>query len=335
MTSTVTTSVHRYERWPGTLGSGRWTWLAIVANEVRLNFKRQEVRFFLLAASGLVVGPTIVFYIISLVEELAVVGEAGGWFGFLRGLLGVDLSEAAKISEYRELLWRLTFLVSIKVQFFFLLLVTAVIGPGLIADDLKSRALPIYFARPVRPWNYVLGKGLAMASFLAVVTLVPNILALILGTMITGGLGSWSQNFGLAWRIGLASVGVMAIGSCIILALSSLGADKRLATLGWLGLCMIPSAAQQILNANLPAEKLTGYLGTLALNRDIMILTEWLLDIRLLLKSSPLPIEKFEAAVGPEVRPECAAVVLGSLLLLSIVVCMRRVLKFSRAAANI
>lgn len=125
----------RYERWPGTTSSGRWTWLAIVANGVRLGYKRQEMRFFLMMGMGFLLGPCIVFYVISLIEELSAIGQAQGYFGFVRGLLGVDLAAVTKVADFRELLWRLTFLFSFKLQWVLVLLVVATVGPGLIAND--------------------------------------------------------------------------------------------------------------------------------------------------------------------------------------------------------
>ena len=55
------------------------------------------------------------------------------------------------VEEFRELLWSSVYLLTIKIQLLWVVVVVAQVGPGLIAKDLKTRALPIYFAKPVTP----------------------------------------------------------------------------------------------------------------------------------------------------------------------------------------
>jgi len=56
-----------------------------------------------------------------------------------------------------------------------LLLVTTAYGTALIARDLKSNALDLYFSRPVTGSDYVLGKCLALATPLLLLTMVPMV----------------------------------------------------------------------------------------------------------------------------------------------------------------
>ena len=58
MTATTdgTIHTHRYQRWSGRLRSGRWTWLTIVVNGVRLRLKNRVNATLLLASLGLAAG---------------------------------------------------------------------------------------------------------------------------------------------------------------------------------------------------------------------------------------------------------------------------------------
>jgi len=209
------------------------------------------------------------------------------------------------------------------------------VGPGLVADDLKTRALPIYFARPIRPRSYVLGKGLVVAVFVGLVTIVPNLLALGMGTLITDGLASFARTALLAGHLVLVGLGTMIVTASLMLVLSSMGSDKRLVTFGWLSICLIPSAAQKILTESLPPEQTTGFLGSISLMRNSTILTQWLFGTRQALEATPLPKEAWEQALGPAVEPMYPAIVLAVLVVFSLAVCYRRVVRFSQAAANV
>ena len=49
------------------------------------------------------------------------------------------------------------------------------VGGGLIADDLAAGALPLYLARPLRAWDYVVGKALVLPMMLLGVALLPGL----------------------------------------------------------------------------------------------------------------------------------------------------------------
>lgn len=55
-------------------------------------------------------------------------------------------------------------------------LASVLVGAGLVADDLRSRALSLYLVRPVRPFDYVLGKSLILPGLLVPLALLPGLL---------------------------------------------------------------------------------------------------------------------------------------------------------------
>jgi hypothetical protein len=70
-------------------------------------------------------------------------------------------------------------------------LLAMLVGSGLVADDLRTKALPLYLVRPLRPVDYVIGKALVLPGILAWMTLVPGLAFLLL-------VGFW-QEPGKSW----------------------------------------------------------------------------------------------------------------------------------------
>ena len=65
----------------------------------------------------------------------------------------------------------------------FSMILILLIGPNLISQDLRFNALPLYFSRPLRRIDYFLGKLGIIAAFLAMVVIVPCIIAYVLGLL--------------------------------------------------------------------------------------------------------------------------------------------------------
>ncbi len=49
------------------------------------------------------------------------------------------------------------------------------VGAGLLADDLRTRALPLYLVRPITPAGYALGKGLVLPALVVRLILLPGV----------------------------------------------------------------------------------------------------------------------------------------------------------------
>jgi len=66
-------------------------------------------------------------------------------------------------------------------------LLTAFVGPGLIAPDVTNNAMPLYFSRPFSRAEYVFGKMSLLLALLSAITWVPGlILFLIQCSVVTG-----------------------------------------------------------------------------------------------------------------------------------------------------
>ena len=98
---------------------------------------------------------------------------------------------------------------------FGMLLFVAVQAPELVSRDLRSRVLPLYFSRPLRPADYPAAKFVAFTGAVLVMMWVP-ILALYLGTVASehGASQVWHETqalfpgllIGLLWAVVLAAV---------------------------------------------------------------------------------------------------------------------------------
>ncbi|MDA1194028.1 MAG: ABC transporter permease subunit [Planctomycetota bacterium] len=75
-------------------------------------------------------------------------------------------------------------------------LLAILVGSGLIADDLRTRALPLILVRPIRGWEYVLGKALVLPRILVWTCLVPGCVYYVL-------VGLWQPpGESLPWLLG-------------------------------------------------------------------------------------------------------------------------------------
>jgi ABC-type transport system involved in multi-copper enzyme maturation permease subunit len=59
-------------------------------------------------------------------------------------------------------------------------LLAILVGSGLISGDLRARALPLYLVRPIRSWEYVLGKALVLPRVLLWTCLAPGLIYYLL-----------------------------------------------------------------------------------------------------------------------------------------------------------
>ena len=90
------------------------------------------------------------------------------------------------------------FLLFMRVQAVFSILISVFAAPGLIAPDLANNALQLYFSRPFSRAEYVFSRLTALLGLLSLVTWIPGIL---LFTM-QSGMAGWNW-FEHNWHIGL------------------------------------------------------------------------------------------------------------------------------------
>lgn len=80
----------------------------------------------------------------------------------------------------------------------FIILMTAVVGSGLIADDLDTMALSLYLSRPLSTADYLTAKAAILAPLIGLIAILPLVLTPFLGAL----LGSF------AWDVALEAMGL-------------------------------------------------------------------------------------------------------------------------------
>ena len=126
-------------------------------------------------------------------------------------------------------------------------LVAAVAGPPLVANDLRSRAFLIYFARPVSRLDYVIGKAGTLVVLLAAVTLVPSLVLYTLSILFSPSLATIAQTLPVAGTIVMASLGTIVPAALLLLVLSSITRRPRFAALSWFVVCLFGPITHLIL----------------------------------------------------------------------------------------
>lgn len=112
------------------------------------------------------------------------------------------------------------FLIVLQIQGSLAGLLTAFVGPSLIAPDLTNGALPLYLSRPVSRTEYILGKGMVLGSLIASITLLPALLMFVIQSSLAGY--TWfSQNLFLANGIVWTNLLLMTLFILLGLAMSA------------------------------------------------------------------------------------------------------------------
>jgi ABC-type transport system involved in multi-copper enzyme maturation permease subunit len=107
-----------------------------------------------------------------------------------------------------------TYLNVIWYEGYLVMIVLALAGAVLVGNDFRFGSLPFYLSKPLGRWHYVLGKCLAVAAF---VNLMTTLLALVLWVEY-GLLDSWSY----FWDSAGLAVGIVGYGAVLTVVLSLL-----------------------------------------------------------------------------------------------------------------
>jgi len=113
---------------------------------------------------------------------------------------------------------------------FFVTLMAAIVGSGLVADDLRTMALTLYLSRPITQADYLTAKAAVLGPLVAMIAILPLAITPIVAALL--GLFAWTvalSALGLSLVIGLV---LTAFYSSIALFLSSLTSRKAYAAAG-------------------------------------------------------------------------------------------------------
>jgi len=126
-------------------------------------------------------------------------------------------------------------------------IVALLIGPPLIARDLRNNALPLYLCRPFSKTEYVLGKMSVLLILLSAITWIPQLLLFLFQAYLEGG--TWlKDNLWLTTAIFIGSIVWILLLALISQTISALVKWRVVASAIMLGLFFIPSAFGVFIN---------------------------------------------------------------------------------------
>jgi ABC-type transport system involved in multi-copper enzyme maturation permease subunit len=121
----------------------------------------------------------------------------------------------------------------------FVLLSVAWYGAGLIAEDRREKAHLLYFARPIRRSDYLLGKFLTVLPFGAVATLLPGVVICAVASFASPDWSFVKEEGDVIWKMLAFSLVSLLCFTSITLAISSLCQRKTHALAGTLGFFLL------------------------------------------------------------------------------------------------
>ena len=231
-----------YQHWSGRVSGHSWRWLAITRHGVGIQMRNRFLRYVLFAAWSpalLLVGMLSIWGLLERKSNLVA--------AFVEFMRFMNPTVIADPRYYRVEIWRLSYGYFMHVELFFSMILILLVGPGLISQDLRVNALPLYFSRPLRRVDYFLGKLGVISFFLGMVTILPTCIAYFCGLLFSLNLHVAVQTFGILIGALLYGLIICLSAGTLMLALSALSRNSRYVALFWLGLWFVTSVISSVL----------------------------------------------------------------------------------------
>ncbi len=245
-----------YRHWEGKRTRPAWRWLAIARSEIAIAFQSSKLlRRFLVFAWFPILYYCPVFFAIGYVADPSNNLEEGAMLtGIATELVGSAAIEQirAQPEVFLPAAWSVAFYYFFSYsQAFFAMIVVAIVGPPLISKDTRSKAFLVYFSKPIGAWQYLLGKLGTVCFFVFCLSLFPALLLYIIGVALSPDVGTLIATLPILLQV-LASSLVNSIPiAMMVLLLSSLTKDRRIATFFWIAVWIFGEISYKILYENL------------------------------------------------------------------------------------
>jgi ABC-type transport system involved in multi-copper enzyme maturation permease subunit len=217
---------HTYKQYLGNLTPEWSRFLVIPRHAFRDVFKSKIFTTFFIVCFLPLLLEAILIYLHHNVNALAILKVD------VRGLLPIDAS---------------FFQTFVNVQAGFAFFVALLVGPPLVARDLRNNALPLYLCRPFSRTEYVLGKMSVLFILLSAITWVPQLLLFLFQSYLEGA--SWfAQNLTIASAIVISSIVWTLLLALLTQAISALVKWRVIASAALIGIFFVPSVFGEIVN---------------------------------------------------------------------------------------
>lgn len=240
-----------YRHWQGKRTGATRRWLAITRSEVAIAYRSSKLlRRFLFFAWMPILYYCPFFLAVGYVADPA--NDLDG--SFLAGIAGQFLPREA-IEQLRanpeQLLpgiWAIAF------YFFFAytqsvlsMIAIAIVGPQLISKDIKSKAFLVYFSKPIQGWQYLLGKLGTVVFFVFTLTLFPALFLYVIGIALSPDTSTLLAVLPIIPQIVASSLMVAVPTGLVVLLLSSLTSNRRIATFAWVAVWIFGEISFRVL----------------------------------------------------------------------------------------
>lgn len=197
-----------YHHWEGQLQEKKWVFWPITRTGIKLAFERRRFKFLFACSFLPAISYAVGIYISERLED----------FKFMAR--GAERTLQVNPAFFKSYL-------SLDLIFFMILLLMALGGAGLIADDFRHRAIQLYLARPITRNDYLMGKAGVVVFFVGLLTLLPAIILFVLKLLFSGSFRFFLEYPWLILSIILYSVLLMIFFTCYILLASSLSQNRN------------------------------------------------------------------------------------------------------------
>lgn len=325
-----------YRHYDGPLRPERLRWWVITRTGIRLLWRSRFLRRLVLLAwlPLLYFGP-LFFAIGTLTDPDAAEKLREVMQGMVGEIVGAAIANQAPVhpEQYRPLLWTFAFAVYFAmVQGLLVLLMVAVAGPGLIANDMRTKAFLVYFSKPITCSEYLLGKLATVVFYVFLITLVPALVLYAISIALSPSLSVALDTASVLPRLVGCSLAVALPTSLIVLLFSSWTTHPRFATVGWIATCLFGFAFARVLE-NTPAGRDSRFPFLLSIYDCVATLQKGILDL-----SGQIPEQLRRVAIlgnlpsmQPRYSPWIALAFLAGLCAICVLLILRRLRRLTRA----
>lgn len=231
-----------YQHWSGELSGHAWRWLAVTRQGIKITMRNRFLRYVLFAAWVPALALVTILSAWGLLERKSSMVSA-----FIQFMRFMNPGVVADPRYYRVEIWRLSYGYFLHFELFFSMILILLVGPSLISQDLRVNALPLYFSRPLRRFDYFLGKLGVIVAFMGMVLIVPAVVAYIFGLLFSLDISVIPDTFGILLEVVAYGLMIALSAGTLILALSALSRNSRYVALMWLGLWFVSSVVGSVL----------------------------------------------------------------------------------------
>lgn len=264
-----------YSAWEGRLLDRPMTWLIIARTGVRLVWSKVVAVLLFAASIPFLIRAGQIYVASRLSDEESVI-------------------DFAHMVEVRPDL----FMNFMRDQMVLLLVLIAVVGAGLIANDRRFRALSLYFSRPVSFRDYVAGKFAVVLVYFGLVTVVPALLLYALQLMVTVEPGFFERSYWVPFSILAQGTAALAVLGSLMLAISSCTKSTRSTIVFFFAVLVVPAFIAELVSR-------VNDIGWISVTRNLHQISAMLYGVR-----TPYRYPFWAAFVA------WAAVIVGSLVVL-------------------